>query len=52
MEFMKKCHDLMRSRHVRVVTSLKIDDGAGAINRLSGKINPVEQRLGRRVTRS
>jgi len=51
MALVKRCHELLRARHARVVTAIKIDDRQGASGRISGKIDAVEQKLGRRVNR-
>ncbi|OGL42615.1 MAG: hypothetical protein A2161_04065 [Candidatus Schekmanbacteria bacterium RBG_13_48_7] len=41
-----KCHMNMRSLSNRVSTLIKIDDRKGKTNRLEGKIQSVEQKLG------
>ena len=51
MELVKKCHLEMRSVSRRVLTTIRIDDREGAEGRLEGKIESVEQRLGREVKR-
>ena len=44
-----RCHMIMRERTDRVSTSVKIDDRVGVSGRLSGKIESVENRLGRKL---
>ena len=49
MDVIMECHAHMKSRASRVLTSITIDDRAGATNRLTGKVADVEHHLGRRV---
>jgi len=49
MTLIKKCHNTMRSYHLRVITTIRIDDREGADNRLTGKIESIEKRLGRQI---
>ena len=48
-ELIKRCHDEMRKHSNRVSTTIKIDDREGAKKRITGKIESVEEKLGRRV---
>jgi len=47
MELIRRCHDAMRAQFPRVLTSITIDDRAGAVGRLEGKVRDVEEVLGR-----
>jgi uncharacterized protein (TIGR00106 family) len=49
MNLIMKCHHAARDRASRVLTSITIDDRAGATGRLTGKIEDVERVLGRSV---
>jgi uncharacterized protein (TIGR00106 family) len=51
MDTIMKCHRHMRERAPRVLTTITIDDRAGAENRLWGKVTDVEAVLGREVGR-
>lgn len=46
-----KCHRAMREAFPRVLTSVTIDDREGADGRLTGKVEDVERRLGRSLSR-
>ena len=48
-ELIKRCHKEMRKYSSRVSTTIKIDDREGAKKRITGKIESVEGKLGRRV---
>ncbi|MGM0509554.1 MAG: MTH1187 family thiamine-binding protein [Thermoplasmatota archaeon] len=47
MDLISRCHHEMRKKSKRVVTDIKIDDREGAKNRISGKIESVEKKVGR-----
>jgi uncharacterized protein (TIGR00106 family) len=47
----KKCRDTMVRESNRVYMVITIDDRKGAKNRLTGKVNRIEQRLGRKISR-
>ncbi|PIE68957.1 MAG: hypothetical protein CSA21_04590 [Deltaproteobacteria bacterium] len=49
MDVIMRCHNLMRERTSRVLTSITIDDRKGAVDRLEGKVRDVETVLGRKV---
>jgi uncharacterized protein (TIGR00106 family) len=49
MAVLNKARLILRRSHNRVYISLTIDDRKGAKNRLTGKIQSVELRLGRKV---
>ncbi len=49
MALIMACHRLMRTRANRVLTHIAIDDRAGAVDRLVGKVRDVEEVLGRRL---
>ncbi len=51
MALVMACHRKMRERASRVLTHITIDDRAGAVNRLSGKVKDVEGVLGRELCR-
>jgi uncharacterized protein (TIGR00106 family) len=48
-EVIRKCHDSMTRVSNRVVTTVKIDDRKGATGRIKGKVQSVEEKLGRNV---
>jgi len=45
-----KCHSLMLERAPRVLTHIAIDDRKGATDRLAGKVQDVEDVLGRNLS--
>jgi uncharacterized protein (TIGR00106 family) len=47
----KKCRDAMVKESNRVYMVITIDDRKGAKNRLTGKVNRIEQRLKRKISR-
>ncbi len=47
----KKCRDTMAKDCNRIYMVLAVDDRKGARNRLTGKINRIEQRLKRKINR-
>lgn len=49
MELIKECHFKMRQNSRRVMTFITIDDREGAKKRLEGKIEDVEEILGRKL---
>ena len=49
MDLIKDCHQTMRKSSTRVNTKISIDDREGASGRISGKIEDVENILGRKV---
>ncbi|MBI5265752.1 MAG: MTH1187 family thiamine-binding protein [candidate division Zixibacteria bacterium] len=49
MAVLNKARLLLRRSHKRIYISMTIDDRKGAKNRLSGKVQSVEKRLGRKV---
>lgn len=49
MALLNKARLMLRRSHKRVYISITIDDRRGAKNRLTGKVQSVEKRLGRRV---
>ena len=51
MDLIMRCHNLMKERAPRVLTSISIDDRTGAEGRLQGKVEDVEAVLGRKVGR-
>jgi uncharacterized protein (TIGR00106 family) len=50
MNLIMECHRHMRTRAKRVVTHIAIDDRAGAVGRLGGKVADVEKTLGRKLS--
>jgi len=50
-DLLKKCHLKMREYSNRVVTHIAIDDREGAKNRLVGKPESIEKRLGKKLKR-
>jgi uncharacterized protein (TIGR00106 family) len=49
MATVRRCHETVRERSQRVVTTLKIDDHADRTGRLRGKVESVEKALGRKL---
>ncbi|MBS3782144.1 MAG: MTH1187 family thiamine-binding protein [Candidatus Thermoplasmatota archaeon] len=49
MNLISECHKEMRKYSDRIETKIIIDDRKGANNRLTGKIESVEKRLGKEV---
>lgn len=49
LELVKRCHMLLREDFDRVFTRITIDDRADAKNRLTGKVESVENKLGRNI---
>jgi len=49
MDLISDCHKEMRKYSDRVETKIIIDDRKGADNRLTGKIQSVEKKLGKKV---
>ncbi|WP_462326085.1 MTH1187 family thiamine-binding protein [Desulfoplanes sp.] len=50
MDVVLRCHNLMKEKAPRVLTSITIDDRVGASDRLGGKVADVEGVLGRKVS--
>lgn len=46
-----KCHHRMRELSARVLTTITIDDREGATGRLKGKVQDVEEHLGKHLER-
>ncbi len=51
MQLIRDCHMLMRDKSRRIATSIKIDDRIDATGRLTGKLDSIEKRLGRKLER-
>ncbi|MFW5945309.1 MAG: MTH1187 family thiamine-binding protein [Candidatus Natronoplasma sp.] len=51
MDLITECHEEMRNYSDRIETKIIIDDRKGAKNRLSGKIESVENKLGKEVNK-
>lgn len=51
MALIMRCHRRVRELCPRVLTHIAIDDRAGATNRLTGKVQAVEEALGRKLRR-
>ncbi|MFO8057938.1 MAG: MTH1187 family thiamine-binding protein [bacterium] len=51
MELITSCHRKMRESSGRVITNVKIDDRQGAEDRLRGKVETVEKRLGHELNK-
>ncbi|HPQ39158.1 MAG TPA: MTH1187 family thiamine-binding protein [bacterium] len=47
----RRCHEVMRSTHRRVITDIHIDDREGARDRITGKVESIERHLGRSIRR-
>lgn len=50
MALIDRARKLLRRRHDRVYISITIDDRKGARRRITGKVESVEKRLGRKVS--
>ena len=48
---LRRCHEAARKDHRRVLTTIRLDDRAGAKNRLTEKVRSVERKLQRRTGR-
>lgn len=46
MPVVRECHELMRERTSHVITTIKIDDEAGATDKLRSNIRSVEEKSG------
>jgi len=51
IDLISDCHEEMRKYSDRIETKIIIDDRKGADNRLTGKIDSVEKRLGKEVNK-
>lgn len=49
MGVVRRCHETMRARFPRVLTSITVDDREGATGRIEGKVRDVEEVLGRQL---
>lgn len=49
MQLIKDCHHLMRNFAERVLTTIIIDDFTGRTGRLKGKVEDVEELLGKKL---
>jgi uncharacterized protein (TIGR00106 family) len=49
LELIKECHRKMRQSSSRVITTITIDDREKAKGRIEGKVEEVEEILGRRL---
>ncbi len=52
MKLVKQCHQKVRESHNRVITSIKIDDREGTEKQLQRKVEVVEGKIGRRISRT
>ena len=43
----KRCHRITLQHEERVLTTIRIDDRKGAVNRIDAKVRSVEKKLGR-----
>lgn len=51
MKLINKCRLALRKSHARIYINITIDDRRGARNRLTGKTDSIERKLGRKVNR-
>jgi uncharacterized protein (TIGR00106 family) len=51
MSLVKKCHHALADKHRRVETRIVIDDRRDAKDRIRGKIESIESRLGREISK-
>jgi uncharacterized protein (TIGR00106 family) len=49
MELVKKCHMALREDFNRVLTRITIDDRKGYTGRITGKVQDIEDALGRKI---
>ncbi len=49
MRTINECRTMLRRTHSRVYITITIDDREGARRRLTGKVQSIERRLGRKV---
>ncbi|MBU1319025.1 MAG: MTH1187 family thiamine-binding protein [candidate division Zixibacteria bacterium] len=49
MQLIRTCHFHLRDKFDRVATRIVIDDRRDAVNRLEGKLDTIEKRLGRQI---
>ncbi len=49
MQLIRDCHNLMRNFAERIMTTIIIDDFAGRTGRLKGKVENVEEMLGKKL---
>jgi uncharacterized protein (TIGR00106 family) len=49
MDLIKKCHDSIMKDSGRAFLSISVDDRKGKPNRLEGKVESVEKRLGKKL---
>ncbi len=51
IKLINKCRLKLRQRHSRLYMIIAVDDRKGAKGRLTGKVDSIEKRLGRKVKR-
>lgn len=51
MELITRCRTLLLTKHERIYLVLKVDDQPGVTGKLKGKVDSVERKLGRSVSR-
>ena len=49
MALIRKCHEAVLGEASRVLTSISIDDRPGKPDRITGKVQSIEKRLGREI---
>lgn len=49
MALVRRCHDELKSDHERVYTTIRIDDKGDRKGLLKGKVQAVEQHIGRKL---
>jgi uncharacterized protein (TIGR00106 family) len=52
MPVIERCHEQVKARCPHVITTIKIEDDAGAKNKLHGNVASVEEKLGHAVGRN
>ena len=52
MDLVKQCHMHLRSDFDRVYTRITIDDREGSSGRITGKVESIEQKLGRKIKKN
>lgn len=51
MKLIKKCHETVMKHGERTITTISIDDRKGGKNRINEKVNSIERRIGKSLTK-
>ncbi len=52
MPLIKRCHERVREMSPHVITTIKIEDEAGATGKLTSNVRSLEEKLGRKLGRA